>query len=132
MASLDEIINSVLNPNSSSGVSGNSLIVQTHLAQMKLFGIRQGVELYPFQDDRFSTRKKFIDNIWKANKLELYLERIWDLYCCKGELLFYARPTKDGTYKIYFYDSDQFRVNYNKDGEISKVTIRYSYKEETD
>lgn len=124
---LDQIIESILNP-TDKGMSGNTLVVANHLAQMKLFGIRAGVELLPGQDDEFDTRKKFIDNILKQNQIELYLDKIWDYVLCKGEVLFYLRPTKDGSYKIYFYPKDNFRAYYNADGDLSEVVIRYSYK----
>jgi hypothetical protein len=127
MASLDEIIEAYLSKDKNK-ITGNTLIVANHLAQMKLFGVRKGVELYPDQDDDYDTRKKFIANIWKQNQLDLYLERIWDLTLCKGQVLLYLRPTKDGTYKIYFYNKDSFRAYYNADGDLSEVVIRYSYK----
>lgn len=127
MTSLSDIIESYLNRDKE-GITGNTLVVGNHLAQLKLFGIRKGVELFPEQDDDFDTRKKFIQNIWKQNQLDLYLDRIWDLTLCKGQTLFYLRPTKDGTYKIYFYSRDNFRAYYNADGDLSEVVIRYSYK----
>lgn len=131
MATLDQIIDSVLNPESSGALSGQALVVQNHLSQLRLFTIRAGLELLPAQDDQYDTRKKFIDRIWKINQLELYLDRMLDLMCCKGELLLYLRPTKDGTYKVYFYDKDNFKAKYNRDGDLTEVIVRYSYKEET-
>lgn len=128
--SLDQIIDSVLKRDGK-GDSGNTLIVANHLSQMKLFGIRQGVELYPDQDDDYDTRKKFIETIWKNNQLELYLDRMWDLFLCKGQFLLYLRPTKDGSYKVYFYGKEQFKPYYNGEGELTEVVIRYSYKERT-
>lgn len=131
MASLDSIIESILEPEDSAANSGQSLIVHTHLAQMKMFGIRQGVELYPLQDDNYGSRKKFIDNNWRVNKLDLYLDRQWDLLVCQGQILLYARPTKDGPYNIYFYKKDQFKPYYDRDCNLIKVVVIYSFKEET-
>ena len=130
MATLDQIIESVLERDGKSQ-SGQSLIVANHLTQMKMFGIRAGVELLPDQDDAYSTRKKFIEKLWETNKLELYLDRIWDLALCKGEVLLYLRPTRSGSYKIHFYPKEQFKAYYNPDGDLSEVIIRYSYKERT-
>ena len=38
-------------------------IVAAHLAQMKLFGIRQGVEFFAAQDNFGNQRKDFIDRV---------------------------------------------------------------------
>lgn len=127
MAKLEHIINSVLNPGKE-GITGNTLIIHNHLSQLHLFGIRQGVELLPTQDDDFGTRKKFLDNIWKQNQIDLYIKRMWDLMICQGQFLLYLRPTKNGSYKVYFYSKEQFRAYYNADGELSEIIIRYSYK----
>jgi hypothetical protein len=130
MSSLEGIIESILKRDGS-GDTGNTMVVQNHLSQMKLFGIRQGVEIMPEQDDEYDTRKKFIDTLWKQNQLELYLDRLWDCMLTKGQVLLYLRPTKDGTYRIYFYERDQFKPYYNGEGELTEVCIRYSYKERT-
>jgi len=124
---LDQIIESILDP-TSKGMSGNTLIVANHLQQMKLFSLRGGVEILPTQDDDYDSRKKFIDNIWKQNQLDLYLDKIWDFTLLKGQILLYLRPTKDGTYKIYFYPKDSFRAYYNSDGDLAEVVIRYNFK----
>lgn len=129
MATLDEIINSALSNDGSA--SGNTLVIHNHLAQLRLFGIRQGVEIYPDQDDEYDTRKKFIDKLWKQNQVELYLERMWDLMVCRGQILLYLRPTKSGSYRIYFYSASQFKPYYNGEGDLTEVCLRYSYKERT-
>ena len=96
---------------------------------MIMFGVRQGIEVFPDQDDDFDSRKKFLDNIWKQNKVSVYLDEIWKKHLGKGQILFYLRPTKEGSYKFYFFDKDEFRDYYNLDGELNEVVIRYSYKE---
>lgn len=130
MASLDEIISSIVSRDGRS-TSGSTLIVANHLAQMKLFGIRQGVEFYPGQDDNNDTRKKFIETIAKNNQLDLYYDRMWDLMLTKGQILLYLRPTKNGSYKIYFYDNDSFEDYYDGNGELIETVIIYSYKQRT-
>lgn len=107
--------------------SGESLIIPNHLSQMKAFGIRQGVEIFPLQDMQ-DIRRDFISKLWIDNKIDLYLDRFWDLLLCKGRLCFYLRPSANGSYRIYYYHKDQFQANYDADGELIEVIIRYSYK----
>jgi hypothetical protein len=126
MATLDQIIEATLKRDGSLP-SGEGLIVQNHLSQQKLFGIRQGVEFYPNQDDDWDSRAKFIQSLHKTNKIDLFMERYWDLLLCKGKLLFYLRPTGN-TYRIYHYSQDEFRDYYNSDGDLVEVIIIYSYK----
>lgn len=126
MASLDKIIDGVL---SREGGASGTLVVANHLTQMKLFGIRQGVEFYPMQDDPMKTRRNFIQQLHEDNKIDLHLDRWWDLMLCKGQILFYLRPT--GTsYRIYCYDKDQFKDYYDANGDLKKVTIIYDYEVE--
>lgn len=126
---IDEIIEAILtrDPNK---WTGESLIIPNHLAQMKLFGIRQGIELYP-QQDQGDIRKAFIDKLYTANKLDLYLERIWELFLCRGQILWYLRPT-GSTYRIYYFEKNQFRAFYNADGDLDRVVIIYNYAVSSD
>lgn len=128
MSLLDAQIDAIVNPDSS-GYTGNSLIVLNHLTQMKMFGIREGVEFYPDQDDRRGSRKSFIDDVVRHNQLDIQQDRIWNLTLAKGQVLFYFRPSKKGIYDIHFYDKDSFRCYYNRDSEIEKAVIIFSYKE---
>ena len=54
---LKEIVDSYLNKDGGGMIDTG--IVASHLAQMKLFGIRQGVEFFPAQDNFGNQRKKF-------------------------------------------------------------------------
>lgn len=126
---LEDIIAAVLERTGDTS-TGKGLVISNHLAQMRLFGIRQGLELYPIVD-KDGTRKRFVDKLYEENKLELFLDRIWDLFLCKGQILWYLRPTGD-FYRIYHYGKDQFKAYYDGDGELAKVIIIYSYKTETD
>lgn len=126
MATLSQIKDSIVKGDNA--VGGDTLIIHNHLAQMRLFGIRQGVEIYPDQDDDYDTRKNFIANIWKQNQLDLYLDRIWDNFLVSGEILLYLRPTKEGSYKIYYYPKGNFKAYYNENGDLNEVIIIYSYK----
>jgi hypothetical protein len=115
------------------GGNSESLIIPLHLAQMRLFANRQGIELYPSQDTPDQGRSKFIKKVWKENKLDLHLDRMIDLLCGKGSLLMYLRPTTTG-YKIQYYwghedpSRSQFRDYYDADGNLVEVIIIYSYR----
>lgn len=131
MGNLEQIIQAVIARDGSGG--GESLIVPNHLAQLKLFGAR-GIQLFPAQDDSRQSRKKFIEEVWKYNRLDLYLDYIWDLNLCCGEILFYLRPTGQ-TYEITWYHggttdpNPEFKVFYQPGGrELESVIIAYPYK----
>jgi hypothetical protein len=124
-ARLQEIINSYIDKDGSSTVDTG--VVAAHLAQMKMFGIRQGVEFFPSQDNFGNQRKDFIDRVIKYNQLDIRLDSIWDYYLCDGKGLFYIRPTKVN-YRIYYFREHEYRTFYNVDGELDEVIIIYSYK----
>jgi hypothetical protein len=94
---------------------------------MKLFGIRQGVEFFPGQDNFGNQRKDFIDRVIKYNQLDTRLDSIWDYFLCDGKGLFYIRPTKQN-YRLYYFREHEYRTFYNVDGELEEVIIIYSYK----
>ena len=125
---LKEIINSYIERDGSEYVDTG--IVAGHIAQMKLFGIRQGVEFFPSQDNFGNQRKDFIDKVIKYNKLDTRLDSIWDYFLCDGKGLFYIRPTKSN-YRLYYFRSHEYRSYYNVDGELEEVVIIYSYKVKT-
>lgn len=128
MADLDQIIDAILARDGQP--TGKSLIIPNHLAQLRLFGIRQGIELYPAQDQE-KIRKAFVDKLYDDNRIDLYLDRIWDLFLCRGQILWYLRPTGD-SYRIYYFDKTQFRGYYNGDGDLTSVVIIYSYNVEAE
>jgi len=122
---LNEIINAYIDKDSSTVV--DTSIVASHLAQMKLFGIRQGVEFFPTQDNFGNQRKDFIDRVVKYNQIDARLDSIWDYFLCDGKGLFYIRPTKIN-YRIYYFREHEYRTFYNVDGDLEEVVIIYSYK----
>jgi len=124
-ARLQEIIDAYLNKDSS--VVVDTSIVAAHVAQMKLFGIRQGVEFFPTQDNFGAQRKDFLDRVLKYNKLDTRLDSIWEYFLCDGKGLFYIRPTKQN-YRLYYFREHEYRAYYNVDGELDEVVIIYSYK----
>jgi hypothetical protein len=124
-ARLHEIINAHLDKDSDIVVDTG--IVASHIAQMKLFGIRQGVEFFPGQDNFGAQRKDFIDRVLKYNKIDTRLDSIWEYFLCDGKGLFYIRPTKQ-SYRLYYFREHEYRAYYNVDGELDEVVIIYSYK----
>jgi hypothetical protein len=124
-ARLKEIIDAYIERDGSAGVDTG--IVASHIAQMKLFGIRQGVEFFPAQDNFGNQRKDFIDKVAKYNKLDTRLDSIWDYFLCDGKGIFYIRPTETN-YRLYYFRSHEYRSYYNVDGELDEVIIIYSYK----
>ena len=124
-ARIQEIVNSYLDKDS--GITVDTGIVASHLAQMKLFGIRQGVEFFPGQDNFGAQRKDFIERVVKYNQIDTHLDSIWDYFLCDGKGIFYIRPTKSN-YRIYYFRSHEYRSYYNVDGELEEVVIIYSYR----
>jgi hypothetical protein len=122
---LKDIVDSYLEKDGGSAIDTG--IVASHLAQMRLFGIRQGVEFFPAQDNFGNQRKDFIDRVIKYNQLDTRLDSIWDYFLCDGQGLFYIRPTKNN-YRLYYFRKHEYRTFYNIDGELDEVVIIYSYK----
>ena len=122
---LKEIIDSYLERDG--GAMIDTGIVASHLAQMRMFGIRQGVEFFPAQDNFGNQRKDFIDRVIKYNSIDTRLDSIWDYFLCDGQGLFYIRPTKNN-YRLYYFRKHEYRSYYNIDGELDEVVIIYSYK----
>jgi hypothetical protein len=89
-ARLKEIIDSYLEKDG--GASIDTGVVASHLAQMKLFGIRQGVEFFPAQDNFGNQRKDFIERVAKFNQLDTRLDSIWDYFLCDGQGLVLYSP----------------------------------------
>jgi hypothetical protein len=122
---LKEIVDSYLEKDGGIGVDTG--VVASHLAQMKLFGVRQGVEFFPAQDNFGNQRKDFIDRVVKYNQIDTRLDSIWDYFLCDGQGLFYIRPTANN-YRLYFFRKHEYRTYYSVDGELDEVVIIYSYK----
>ena len=94
---LNDFLKSVVNRDSDGGA--DTMLLNAHLSQMRMFGIRQGVEFYPHQDNFGTQRFDFIQQVIKFNKLDARLDSIWDRFLCYGKGLFYIRPTKK-TYRL--------------------------------
>ena len=104
-----------------------TMIVAGHLAQMKMWGIRAGVEFFPAQDNFGNSRKDFIEKVVKYNQIDTRLDSIWSYFMADGRGYFYVRPV-EGTYKMFYFRKDQYRTYYDENGDQEKVIIIYSYK----
>ena len=62
------------------GGGADTMLINAHLAQLRMFGIRQGVEFYPEQDNFGTQRFDFIQQVIKFNKLDARLDSIWDRF----------------------------------------------------
>jgi hypothetical protein len=124
-SALDDIVKAVINRDGTG--PADTMLVNAHLSQMKMFGIRQGVEFFPQQDNFGTQRFDFIQQVIKFNKLDARLDSIWDRFLAYGKGLFYIRPTNK-TYRIYWFDKDAYRTYYSPEGDLEEVIIIYQYK----
>ena len=107
--------------------AADTMLINAHLSQMKMFGIRQGVEFYPEQDNFGTQRFDFLRQVIKFNRLDARLDSIWDRFLAYGKGLFYIRPTQK-TYRLYWFDKDAYRTYYSPEGDLEEVVIIYPYK----
>jgi len=124
-AVFDSMLKSVVNRDATG--AADSMLMSAHLSQMKMFGIRQGVEFYPEQDNFGTQRFDFVQQVIKFNKLDARLDAIWDHFLALGKGLFYIRPTQK-TYRLYWFDKDSYRTYYTPEGDLEEVIIIYPYK----
>ena len=99
---LEDMIKSVITRDGKG--TADTMLISSHLSQMKMFGIRQGVEYYPMQDNLGTQRFDFIQQVIKFNQLDARLDAIWDRFLAYGKGLFYIRPTKK-SYSCLLYTS---------------------------
>ena len=107
------------------GSSTDTMIVNSHLSQMKLFMLRQGLEFYPSQDT-YGFRKQFLKQLVEENEIDTRLEGIVDDFLIDGKGLFYFRPVRD-TYRIMWFSSDNYRAYYDSMGQLEEVELIYSF-----
>jgi hypothetical protein len=106
-------------------LSVDTMIVSSHLAQMRTFMLRRGIEFYAEQDS-FGNRKEFIDRVCEDNMLEMKLESIVDYFLCDGQGLFYFRPTGDN-YQLLYFPKDSYRAYRDQSGELESVVLIYHF-----
>ena len=106
-------------------LSVDTMIVSSHLSQMKTFMLRRGIEFYADQDS-FGSRKDFIEKVCEDNMLEMKLESITDYFLCDGQGLFYFRPTGD-SYQLLYFPKDSYRAYRDQAGELESVVLIYHF-----
>ena len=103
----------------------DTMIVNSHLSQMKLFMLRQGVEFYPAQDS-FGYRKAFLEELIVENEIDCRLEGICDDFLIDGKGLFYFRPVGE-SYRILWFNKDNYKAYYDAKGQLEEVELIYSF-----
>ena len=103
----------------------DTMIVASHLAQMRTFILRRGVEFYCEQDS-YGKRRDFLADLYESNMLEMKLDSICDYFLCDGQGLFYFRPAND-TYQILYFPKDSYRCYRDQKGDIESVVLIYSF-----
>ena len=81
-------------------LSVDTMIVSSHLSQMRMFMLRRGVEFYAEQDS-YGYRKEFLAKVCEQNMLDMKLDSIVDYFLCDGQGLFYFRPSGDDYQLLY-------------------------------
>ena len=107
------------------GAGTDTMIVNSHLAQMKLFMLRQGLEFYPAQDT-FGFRKAFLTDLIEENEIDSRLEGIVDDFLIDGKGLFYFRPVGD-SYRIMWFSKENYRAYYDSSGGLDEIELIYSF-----
>ena len=106
-------------------LSVDTMIVSSHLAQMRTFMLRRGVEFFAEQDS-FGTRKDFVARVVEDNMLEMKMESIVDHFLCDGNGLFYFRPAGE-SYQILYFPAESYRAYRDQGGELESVVLVYSF-----
>ena len=103
----------------------DTMIVSSHLAQMRLFILRRGVEFFCDQDS-FGGRRDFLKKVYETNMLEMKLDSIIDYFLCDGQGLFYFRPSGD-TYQLLYFPKDSYRCYRDQVNDIEHVELIYTF-----
>ena len=103
----------------------DTMIVSSHLAQMRTFMLRRGIEFFAEQDS-FGKRKDFLAKVCEQNMLDMKMDSIVDYFLCDGQGLFYFRPNGD-SYQILYFPKDSYRAYRGQDGELESVVLIYSF-----
>jgi len=103
----------------------DTMIVASHLAQMRTFILRRGIEFYCEQDS-YGKRRDFLQRIYDENMLEMKLDSIIDHFLCDGQGLFYFRPSGE-VYQLLYFPKDRYRCYRDQNNEINNVVLIYSF-----
>ena len=103
----------------------DTMIVSSHLSQMRTFMLRRGIEFFAEQDS-FGKRKEFIARVCEQNMLDMKLDSIVDYFLCDGQGLFYFRPNGE-SYQLLYFPKESYRAYRDQAGELESVILIYSF-----
>ena len=103
----------------------DTMIVSSHLSQMRMFILRRGIEFFCEQDS-YGGRRDFLKKIYEDNMLEMKLDSIIDYFLCDGQGLFYFRPSGE-TYQLLYFPKESYRAYRDQFGDIETVELVYSF-----
>ena len=108
----------------------DTMIVSSHLAQMRMFILRRGIEFYAGQDS-YGYRKEFLHKVCEHNMLDMKLDSIVDYFLCDGQGLFYFRPSGDN-YQLLYFPKENYRAYRDQAGNLNSVVLTYSFNVQED
>lgn len=109
------------------GMSGvDTMIVSGHMAQMRLFMMRQGIEFFPRQDT-YSFRKAFLSRVVEENEIDARLEGVVDDFIADGKGLWFFRPVRD-SYRVMWFSRENYRAYHDSNEEVEEVDLIYSFR----
>ena len=106
-------------------LSVDTMIVSSHLAQMRMFMLRRGIEFFAEQDS-YGYRKEFLARVCEQNMLDMKLDSIVDYFLCDGQGLFYFRPSGDD-YQLLYFPKENYRAYRDQNNELSSIVLTYSF-----
>ena len=106
-------------------LSVDTMIVSSHLSQMRMFMLRRGIEFFAEQDS-YGYRKDFLAKVCEQNMLDMKLDSIVDYFLCDGQGLFYFRPSGD-EYQLLYFPKDNYRAYRDQEGQLNSVVLTYSF-----
>jgi hypothetical protein len=118
------IVEAARNREGAAGV--DTMIVSSHLAQMRLFMMRQGIEFFPRQDT-YGFRKSFLAKVIEENEIDARLEGVVDDFISEGKGLWFFRPVRD-SYRIMWFSKENYRAYYDAQEEIEEIDLIYSFR----
>lgn len=106
--------------------AADTTIVSGHLAQMRLFMLRQGIEFYP-RTDTYGFRNPFLEKLIEENEIDQRLEGIVDDFISQGKGLWFFRPV-GSNYRIMWFSRNNYRAYYDSDQQVEELDLIYSFE----
>ena len=120
----EQILEAARERKSDSGA--DTTIVSGHLAQMRLFMLRQGIEFYP-RTDTYGFRHPFLEKLIEENEIDQRLEGIVDDFISQGKGLWFFRPV-GSDYRIMWFNRDNYRAYYDSNQQLEELDLIYTYQ----